>query len=265
MLHPRTLTDIPYSVDIFNQTQRIFPNNVDVTGYKVDDKNAIGYEARYKLIDKMLAKTRITQVLELASGFSQRGLIFTENENVQYVEMDLPKMAEMKRQVLNGIGKMPENLHIIGGNALRSEDFEKAADPFDISKPVAVVHEGLLRYLSFDEKKQVARNVYKLLEKFGGVWITCDITMSKYLESQSKNIPRHDANLSKISGKEFEANAFSDTEHAKQFFGDLGFEVELHPFSEIQDKLTSPEKIGLSKQETSNLIQHAVVGVFRCK
>lgn len=46
---------------------------------------------------------------------------------------------------------------------------------FDEDREIAIINEGLLRYLTFEEKKIVATNVYNML-KYNGVWITCDVT-----------------------------------------------------------------------------------------
>lgn len=133
------------------------------------DRLAVELEARSKLIDRLLAETGASQVLEIAAGFSSRGLVFTAQPNTQYIELDLPDLAELKTQIVGNIAHIPENLHILGGNALRSSDFDVASQYFSKDKPVAVVNEGLLRYLTFDEKAQVANNNRSLLEQFGGV------------------------------------------------------------------------------------------------
>lgn len=265
MLYPRTLTDIPYSLDIFNEVKKRFLKSFISEDIEADIKKAFTFEARYKLIDKMLALSGITQVLELASGFSQRGLIFSQKPNSIYVELDLPQMAEMKQEVLSNIASIPNNLHIVSGNALRTEDFNKVTTLFDSSKPVAIINEGLLRYLSFGEKRQVALNIKSLLEKFDGEWITCDITMKKFLEIQSRGIPGYDATLLKMSGKDFNSQAFLDESHAKKFFDDLGFDINMTSFADVQSELVSPAKVNCPKDIVNDLIKHAVVGVMKLK
>lgn len=265
MLYPRTLTDIPYSQKILNEVKKLSQDKGWGKNVDADAKKAFTFEARYKLINKMLALSGITQVLELAAGFSQRGLIFSQKSNTVYVELDLPQMADMKKEVLNGFTQIPHNMHIIGGNALRMSDFDKAASFFDSSKPVAVINEGLLRYLNFEEKEQVALNIKKILKKFGGEWITCDITMKKFLEKQSESVPGYDATLLKMSGKDFNSQAFGDENHAKQFFEDLGFDIKMTSFAEIQNELVSPEKVNCPYETVNDMIKHAVVGVIKLK
>jgi hypothetical protein len=43
-----------------------------------------------------------------------------------------------------------------------------------------------IRYLTFEEKKLVAVNIYNYLKKYGGVWITCDVTPRKFIQKQDE-------------------------------------------------------------------------------
>ncbi len=53
-------------------------------------------EARYKSIVHLIRSSGTTQVLELASGFSLRGLAMSENSDLVYVDTDLPGIREEK-------------------------------------------------------------------------------------------------------------------------------------------------------------------------
>lgn len=78
--------------------------------------------------------------------------------------------------------------HIVSGNALNYDDFIKCEKYFNPDKELAVINEGLLRYLTFEEKKLVATNIYNYLKKYGGVWITCDVTPKKFIQKQDDKI-----------------------------------------------------------------------------
>jgi O-methyltransferase involved in polyketide biosynthesis len=203
-------------------------------------------EARHKLINKLLKETHINQVLELAAGLSTRGLIMTQNSDIKYSELDLSPMAQLKKEIVGKIKKIPQNLNIVAGNALRLADLKKATSSFDSNKPLAIINEGLLRYLSFPEKAQVARNVHVLLKKFGGVWLTCDVAPKNFLATQdSVTKPGLNKELKNMSGKNFENNMFENQEHFTNFFADLGFSVEVHALSEIEGELTSPGQLAI--------------------
>ena len=96
-------------------------------------------EARYKLTNKLLDNSDIKQVLELAAGYSSRGLIYS-NKCFNYVEMDLEKVIQNKTNIVQEIEKnIPNSLNIISGNALRSSDYSKCEEYFEPNKPVAVM------------------------------------------------------------------------------------------------------------------------------
>ena len=58
------------------------------------------FEARYKSITELIQKSGAAQVLELACGYSFRGLDLTQNDAIQYVEVDLSGVIETKRGLL---------------------------------------------------------------------------------------------------------------------------------------------------------------------
>jgi O-methyltransferase involved in polyketide biosynthesis len=261
--YPRTFSDIPYSQEIFDELQRHYG---EIDDSLIVDRLAVELEARSKLIDRLLAETGASQVLEIAAGFSSRGLVFAAQPDTQYVELDLPDLAELKTQIVGNIAHIPENLHILGGNALRLSDFDEASQYFDTGKPVVVVNEGLLRYLTFDEKAQVASNIRGLLERFGGIWISGDGATKSFRDSQNKNVPSVNTTLMNTTKRNNVGNAFESQEHFREFFGNLGFTVEFHSYTEVQSELSSPQRLGLTSEEVSDkLLAYASAIVFKLK
>jgi O-methyltransferase involved in polyketide biosynthesis len=108
--------------------------------------------ARHRLIDELLAEAiedgRVVTVIELACGMSPRGWRFVESygDAIDYVEADLPAMANRKRERLERIGSL--------GAHHRVEAFDATTDDLAGLKErdggVAVVTEGLLNYLPED-------------------------------------------------------------------------------------------------------------------
>ena len=178
--YPRIFTDIPYEKEIYEWLSNHCKDEVAL--YK---NMATEIEARYKLTNKLLDKSGMKQVVEIAAGYSSRGLIYSQR-GYNYVEIDLESVSKNKRTIIETLkSTIPENLKIIGGNALRKTDYEQCEKFLKENEPVAVINEGLLRYLTFDEKRIVAENVYDLLKKHGGIWITCDVTpKKKFLQVQ---------------------------------------------------------------------------------
>ena len=170
--YPLIFTDIPHSKDMFDALSSLgFPENLK------NEKLSVELEARYKLISQLLEQSQITQVLELACGYTCRGLnSCLENSDTKYVEFDLPQIINTKIALLNRFCKTPSNLKFVSGNALDFDDLKSACRCFDKRKPIAVINQGFMRYLSFEEKRKLAQNIYKIIAKNGGIWITSDVT-----------------------------------------------------------------------------------------
>ena len=256
--YPRIFTDIPYEKEIYNWLSNNC--NEEVTLNKL---LAPEIEARYKLTNKLIKKLNINQVLELAAGYSSRGLLYSEN-GYNYVEMDLESVTNNKKRIINDIFKMNDNLHIVSGNALNYDDYEKCDKYFKNNKEIIVINEGLLRYLTFNEKRIVGENVYRLLKKYGGVWITCDVTPKKFLEKQNIINQTLNNSLNKVTARNNLNDRFEDENHIRSFFKNIGFNtVEIHKFIEVKDELKSFENLDLNKNSCDELLENGIVAIFK--
>jgi O-methyltransferase involved in polyketide biosynthesis len=112
---------------------------------------------------------------------------------------------------------------------------------------LAVINEGLLRYLNFTQKAQVAQNVHALLEHFGGIWITPDITTRKTIVSTSKGAEYQ--RIQDLAGIDIDANSFRDEQQARDFFTQQGFRVTSRSYAEVAAGLVAPARAGLSPAE----------------
>jgi len=106
-----------------------------------------------------------------------------------------------------------------------------------------------MRYLNFSEKEILAENVKRILSKFGGFWITSDISLKKILQQEYTVTQNNTKNLLKMTQLDFENNLFESEDHAKKFLEDFGFVVERHSFLEVIDQLSSPAKINMPKEK----------------
>jgi O-methyltransferase involved in polyketide biosynthesis len=85
--------------------------------------SAAQLEARFKLVNRILAEYQPTEILELAAGLSPRGLALTlADRQLKYVEVDLPDMAREKNKIIatlsQQLGLSPDNLQIRAGDAM---------------------------------------------------------------------------------------------------------------------------------------------------
>jgi O-methyltransferase involved in polyketide biosynthesis len=266
----RTFSDIPYSQEIFNKLECIRKKmgQKDISDDLKKPEMAPQFEARHKLIDKLIFETGNTQILELASGFSSRGLSMAHDNNFEYTEIDLPEVIKEKKQIIQEITSeegraVPNNLHFQSGNVLDFQNLEKATEHFDKTKPLTIINEGLLRYLNFQEKAKVAENIHTLLKEFGGAWITSDISLRKIFSNENKIMKDHVGKISELTGKDIAANRFETEEEAKRFFENLGFSIESHSFSEVINDLKSPKNLGLSEEHVKDTLEAAVVFIMR--
>jgi len=269
----RTFADIKYAREIFEELEEnlkasISPEELKKFNESNKPELAPQYEARYKLLNKLLKESGINQFLELASGFSPRGILMTEeNPSIEYVEVDLPGILSEKKKIVEKLIaksklRRRDNLHFEEENALETNSLLEAAHFFQ-QKPIAVFHEGLLRYLNFEEKAIIAKNIHSLLERFGGVWITPDISMKKIIQAEKDIYGENKTFSEKMTGINIEENLFENEEQAQKFFRGLGFTIERHSLLEILNQLVSPQRLSLSRQVVEDQISPVVVFVMR--
>jgi O-methyltransferase involved in polyketide biosynthesis len=209
-------------------------------------------DARFRAVDHVLNEKGATQVLELAAGLSPRGMEMVRR-GVVYVEADLPESSAMKREVVTAIlGAVPEGLHLCAASVVDRAEMLACCAPFAERRPVAVTTEGLLRYLTFDEKTQLAANVHQILRRFGGWWITPDIHLRAFTERQTQ---AYRQNETATLGRDLSSNYFDDLEHAQAFFENAGFAVESRPLLDgVRDQITAlPSEQALAEMNARRL------------
>ena len=194
------------------------------------------FESRFKAVNRILEEYGATQVLEVAAGLSPRGMDFAQR-GITYVEADLADSIALKTEVVTAIlGEVPANLHLCAASVVDRSQFIDCCDRFR-NRAVAVTTEGLLRYLTFEEKTRLAANVHQLLSKHGGIWVTTDIHLRSWARQRS---PINRATETERLGRDLDPNYFDDLEHAQSFFEGCGFRVESRPLLDgIRDRVIS--------------------------
>ena len=177
---------------------------------------------RAESLDEALAAERPSLVLELAAGYSFRGLATAAREAVVYVDTNLAEVAATKADLVSRLHPGP----LRGSLAVRALD---ALDPLAFREiaaalppgPIAILHEGLLMYLDNAEKAQLAGNVREVLRARGGAWITADV----YVRSDA-HLPRDERTQRFVAEHRIEEKKFADQAAAEAFFASQGFVVE---------------------------------------
>jgi O-methyltransferase involved in polyketide biosynthesis len=179
------------------------------------------FELRARSIDDALRICDATRVLELAAGLSLRGLAAAEQEGVVYVDTDLPGMATTKTALLAQLQptELAGELRVQALDALDAAAFRATAASI-VAGPLAIVHEGLLMYLSDEEKARLAANVREALVERGGWWITADV----YVRGPTR-VHRTEQTQRFLDQHNVEQNKFASFAAAASFFEAQGFKV----------------------------------------
>lgn len=240
-------TDIPYAKEMADYLKSRVSLPPEATTERYQQSYAPFFEARFKSVNSILTEQHADQILELASGFSPRGMDWSQRCAV-YVETDLPGMIEQKREIIRAIlGSLPPNLLLCPASVLDRDALLAACSHFR-KEPVAITTEGLLRYLTFPEKAQLAANVHAILGKFGGAWITPDIHLRQWT-LQRVDAAFHKRQMEEI-GRDVDPNYFDDLAHARAFFESCGFAVEERPLLEgVRDSMVSLPHVSADLRE----------------
>jgi O-methyltransferase involved in polyketide biosynthesis len=236
----RQFSDIPYTQQIATLSNAAATVNQFVEQeQKQPVIMAALIEARYKAIEQVSARFNHTQILELASGLLPRGTIRSENPEVTFIESDLSEMIQQKQQLVRQlIGDRP-NLHFLTIDATNDSNSPHLNPYFQLSRPVTILCEGLLMYLTLPEKRRVFANVRAILQAYSGVWITSDFTTKAMgqMRQRDPTIRKIFQKIASSTGRTFAENEFEDLDHVKHFAQAQGFKVEIFSMLEVLDRL----------------------------
>ncbi len=209
------------------------------------------FEARYKSVSELIRKSGASQILEVACGYSMRGLDLTRGGTVRYVETDLPGVFATKQELLaeirerHHIAPSPQH-HVTVADALDIEQLRGAARALDPRQPLLVLCEGLMGYLTRAETKRVATNIRALLEDHGGgSWIVPDFTFVTEIRNLPPERLRLRTAVTGITQRQLDASAFEDHDDLVSFFGGLGFDTRASSQIDETPSFASLASLGL--------------------
>lgn len=135
-------------------------------------------EPRHRAIDYfILTKFPYRQIVELACGFSPRGMTFADNPEFNYIESDLPSMLKIKEEKVSKIyneKNLDRSNHKFAPLDIFHENMYEKLNSFIIKKEkTIVISEGLTPYFNKEQLKKIFTNIAKFLkDSGGGVYIT---------------------------------------------------------------------------------------------
>jgi O-methyltransferase involved in polyketide biosynthesis len=217
------------------------------------------FEARYKSMTQLIRKSGASQVLELASGYSLRGLDLTRSGAMQYVETDLPDLVEAKLDLLEEIRQQHALLlsphHVVtAADALDFDSVRSSAAILDRSRALTILCEGLIMYLSKEQTEQLATNIRRLLGEFaGGSWITPDFTFRVPARDLPPERVRLREAITGVTQRQIDASAFEDDHDLAAFLGRVGFKVQVRSQVDETPSFSSIQALGLSTASIDGL------------
>lgn len=132
--------------------------------------NPIIHEIRYKSINEYIRKSGCKNIVDIACGYSPRGILFAR-EGFNYIGLDLPVVASELAPVVESLNI--EKLRYCGGDATNYQSLMDAIS--DIEGSVCIVVEGITMYLNTKDVETLYNNVSKILRsRPGSVFITTD-------------------------------------------------------------------------------------------
>ena len=252
----RQFSDIPFAEEVAKRigAEAAFDQILREHGLERDKLTfyAPMFEARYKSLTQLILKSGASQVLELASGYSLRGLDLTASREIRYVETDLPDVVTAKLSLLEDLrrhnGLPSSSAHVVTtADALDLAQVRAAADVLDRRQPLTVLCEGLMMYLSRKEIEQLATNIHQLLGEFaGGSWITPDFTF----KVEARDLPPERVRLREaitgVTQRQIDESAFEDGHALETFLGRVGFNMQVRGQVDETPSFSSIRALGLS-------------------
>ncbi|RNL84283.1 hypothetical protein ED312_13965 [Sinomicrobium pectinilyticum] len=235
-------TQIPFA----KQTVKVLLNEDENTGALNKDfgfwASVVHFENRYYSVNELALEIPATNILELSSGFNYRGLEFTNSKpDIHYIDTDLPDIISYKKQIVSSFEKTHSTgrLDYEALNALDKKQFQAIVDRFN-NRPLTIINEGLLVYLSKKEKSKLCRIIRTHLEKQQGYWITADIYLNhnpgRIGSDKGKKWDRF------FSKQNVTNQMFESFEEAEEFFFNNGFVLDKEYIPDYS-KLSASEKL----------------------
>lgn len=222
--------------------------------------NLLYHEMRYSAINRYVEKNGYKNVMDVACGFSPRGL-YMARHGIRFIG------AEFDAVVTNGNNYLKKCL---SGQELALASYEPvdATDSVsmlsavsDTEGPICIVMDGLMMYLDRQQQAQALQSIKAILKKHGGCYVTVDFTARDcvmdasrvvYGEKDAHKVYLESAKVyEEIAEADFEKTFFPTTDEAQRFIEEQGLKVKRVPLFTSPIKLCSQK--GLDKNQLSRL------------
>jgi O-methyltransferase involved in polyketide biosynthesis len=124
------------------------------------------------LIDRIVASSGASVVIELAAGLSRRGAAISADSSIQYLEFDLPNVTARKRSLLL---RSPEGRAVAARANYEIHEADVLGDRWEEFVPNAgprmIVAEGLLMYFRPNQRRELFVRAAACLRCTGGAFV----------------------------------------------------------------------------------------------
>ena len=228
-------------------------------------------EILYQRTNELIMDLDNPVILDLACGYSPRALKVCDKQYT-YVGVDLPDVITYLKE---------HRAELVGDQALDdyySVDLTKREELVRLTEalksPTTVITQGLLTYLTLDQKQVLMENIRSLLEKDGGCWIIPDTAPNRLLPDVLSAVLGEGAvsvfkQMMKILDsavkRDRSANGWQTTDEICEALEKKGFRVERVPLYTETMNLAGPRRLSPGQaqkvisnwKETESLIVYA--------
>ena len=220
---------------------------------------SIMIEMRFESTEEYFRRSGLHQLMDLPCGYTSRGLRLAGKGGVKYYGCDIPAVID---EFLPAVKKFltPEDLKFIHYSPVDATNYDSLRNALkDAEGELLITTEGMLMYFTQSELEEVFSNIHRLLEEFGGQWITLDRQLTEKDDlihravSEGLSEKGTDIISRVLSARSIDTPdnlMFSDDEAtARKFIDDMGFDVELEPLKDyLPERLHSTESLPAESQ-----------------
>jgi len=235
-------------------------------------------EARFFSSNNYIKASGAATVVDLPCGYTARGIKLSKS-GINYFGLDLPAVIDAMKPAVREVIGDSDNIRYHEVDATNYSSLRKALE--GAKGELHITTEGLLMYFTQPEIETVFGNIRKLLLEFGGRWVTVDNELTKAsgkaIAAVTSDMPEEIAAeighiaAGAVSKTTLANNVFfdSDTEKAKKFVADMGFDLKIVSIKEYMperlisiEKLPSDvrDKVQAALEETSFWVMSPVAG-----
>ena len=179
---------------------------------------------RHRIIDNQLTQLiqqqPDLQILEIACGLSPRSWNFRQKfPQLDYRELDLPEMAEIKTQALQQLDQQAPQVLTAD---IFTQDFERIFQGFDPGRPLAVISEGLINYFDKTLLNKLLQGITEYAQDFKALHYLTDI-YPEPVKNKLANFIWTSSKLLKVMSRSSFTFHFINPQEVQTFFGNAGF------------------------------------------